>query len=119
MVLAAAAALVAGLGIPNIASAQVQAKTAPKTVTVAYSPDGIPNYIFPMIIGASDTVPDLYWFIEQFYRPMYFFAKGGSSGLDESLSHGELAHLLQWGKRRRRSSSSLGSGLDGKPITTR
>src|SRR5579863_9125384 len=78
VVLAGAAALVAGLAIPNTASAQDHPRTVGGTVTVAYSPDGIPNYIFPMIIGASDTVPDLYWFIEQFYRPMYFFAQGGS-----------------------------------------
>jgi len=116
--IAAAATLAAGLVVPTTASAQEHSKAVGKTVTVAYSPDGIPNYIFPMIVGASDTVPDLYWFIEQFYRPMYFFAQGGSSGLDESLSMANLPTYSNGGKTVTIKLKPW-KWSDGKPITTR
>ena len=116
--LAATTALIAGIVVPNVASAHESAKTDGGTVTVAYSPGGIPNYIFPMIVGASDTVPDLYWFIEQFYRPMYFFGKGGSSGFDPSLSMANLPTYSNGGKTATITLKSW-KWSDGKPITTR
>ena len=116
--LAAAAALVASIAVPNVASARESARTVSGTVTVAYSPGGIPNYIFPMIVGASDTVPDLYWFIEQFYRPMYFFGQGGSSGFDSALSMANLPTYSNGGKTATITLKPW-KWSDGKPITTR
>jgi hypothetical protein len=63
------------------------ARSGGGTVTVAYLPGDMPNYIFPMIAPASDTPADIFWFIEQFWRPLYWFggSKGGS-GFNEALS---------------------------------
>jgi peptide/nickel transport system substrate-binding protein len=116
-----ALALCVGAFVPSVASAQGKTAhaAAPKgSVTVAYSPDGMPNYIFPMIVGASDTVPDLYWFIEQFYRPMYFFGQNGSSGLDNALS---MAYPPTFSNAGKTATIKLKGWKwsDGKPITTR
>ena len=88
------------------------------TVTVAYPPGGMPNYIFPMIAPASDTPADIFWFIEQFWRPLYFFGQGAGSGFNESLS---LAYPPVWSNGGRTATIKLKSWKwsDGRPITTR
>ena len=77
----------AGAGPARIGTATTAKAGSGATVTVAYLPGDMPNYIFPMIAPASDTPADIFWFIEQFWRPLYWFgdSKGGS-GFNESLS---------------------------------
>lgn len=71
----------------SLSQAQAASTSKPTgTITVAYPPDGIPNYIFPELPGASDTVPDIFEFIDQFWRPLYWFGNDGGSSVDPSLS---------------------------------
>ena len=126
----AAVVFCAGVMVTSIASAQNRAParthttTAVKagsggTATVAYLPGDMPNYIFPMIAPASDTPADIFWFIEQFWRPLFWFggAKGGS-GFNESLS---LAYQPTFSADGRTATIKLKGWKwsDGKTITAR
>ena len=125
-----AAVICAGVLVTSMASAQGAgpartgtATTAKAgsgaTVTVAYLPGDMPNYIFPMIAPASDTPADIFWFIEQFWRPLYWFgdSKGGS-GFNESLS---LAYPPTFSNGGRTATIKLKNWKwsDGKAITSR
>ena len=104
-----------GLTDQSRVAPQAVAKT---TVTVGYPPGDMPNYIFPMIAPASDTPADIFWFIEQFWRPLYFFGQGAGSGFNESLS---LAYPPTWSNGGKTATIKLKNWKwsDGQPITTR
>jgi peptide/nickel transport system substrate-binding protein len=59
------------------------------TVTVALQPGTLPNYIFPMLVPQSDTTQDIFWFIEQFWQPLYAFGADGSTAVDYAQSIAE------------------------------
>lgn len=104
-----------GLTDQSRVAPQAVAKT---TVTVGYPPGDMPNYIFPMIAPASDTPADIFWFIEQFWRPLYFFGQGAGSGFNESLS---LAYPPTWSNGGKTATIKLKNWKwsDGRPISTR
>lgn len=59
------------------------------TVTVAYLPGTQPVYIFPIFPATDDTVQEFFWFVEQFWRPLYWFGNGAALSLNEKLSIAE------------------------------
>jgi peptide/nickel transport system substrate-binding protein len=85
---------------------------------MAYLPNTQPNYIFPMFPAADDTVQEFFLFVEQFWRPLYWFGKGASLSLNERLS---LAYppVLSDGGRTVTIRLKDWRWSDGKPITTR
>src|SRR5579862_3339069 len=48
------------------------------TVTMAYPPGTEPVDIFPMFPASDDTTQEIFWFVEQMWRPLYWF--GDTSG---------------------------------------
>lgn len=100
------------------ASAAHHGRAPSGTVTMAYPPTDIPNYIFPMIAPASDTPADIFSFIEQFWLPLYYFATGSGSAFNERLS---LAYPPKWSPTGKTATIRLKSykWSDGKPVTTR
>jgi peptide/nickel transport system substrate-binding protein len=88
------------------------------TVTVALAPGAMPNYIFPMIAPASDSCPDIFWFIEQFYRPLYYLGEKGGATFNEGLS---LAYPPVFSNDGKTVTIKLKDWKwsDGKPVTTR
>jgi len=88
------------------------------TVTVAYLPDTQPVYISPFFPATDDTVQEIFWFVEQFWRPLYWFGSGASLNLNESLS---IANLPVFSNGGRTVTITLKHWLwsDGQPVTTR
>jgi peptide/nickel transport system substrate-binding protein len=89
------------------------------TVTMAYPPGTEPVDIFPMFPASDDTTQEIFWFVEQMWRPLYWF--GDSSGgmtFNESLS---LAYPPVFSNGNKTVTITLKNWKwsDGQPITTR
>jgi peptide/nickel transport system substrate-binding protein len=87
------------------------------TVTVAYLPGTQPVDIFPLFPSVDDTTQEIFWFIEQFWRPLYWFGQGGSLNYNPALS---LAEAPKFSNDNKTVSITLKNWKwsDGKPITT-
>ena len=88
-------------------------------VTVAYLPGTQPVDIFPMFPPADDTTQEIFWFVEQMWRPLYWF--GNTSGgltFNQSLS---LAYppVFSNGNKTVTIKMKNWKWSDGQPITTR
>jgi peptide/nickel transport system substrate-binding protein len=59
------------------------------TATVAYLPGTQPVYIFPLFPSTDDTCEEIFWFVEQFWRPLYWFGEGASLSYNPKLSIAE------------------------------
>lgn len=94
------------------------AKAKGGTVTVAYLPGTQPVDILPLFPAQDDTVQEIFWFVEQFWRPLYWFGKGASLALDESKSIA-LPPKMSNGGRTATITLKNWKWSDGKPITTR
>lgn len=88
------------------------------TVTVAYLPGTTPNYIFPLLPTTSDNVEDAFWFIDELYRPLYWFGSGSSLALDPSESIANAPVFSNGGKTVTITLKHW-KWSDGAPITTR
>ncbi len=88
------------------------------TVTVAYLPGTQPVDILPLFPAQDDTVQEIFWFVEQFWRPLYWFGKGSSLSLNEQLSIAKLPVFSNGGKTVSITLKNW-KWSDGKPITTR
>jgi peptide/nickel transport system substrate-binding protein len=88
------------------------------TVTVAYLPGTQPVYIFPLFPAVDDTCQEFFWFVEQFWRPLYWFGNGAALSPNESLS---LAEPPVYSNDRRTVTITLKDWKwsDGTPVTTR
>ncbi len=87
------------------------------TVTVAYLPGTQPVDIFPLFPAADDTTQEIFWFIEQFWRPLYWFGNNGSLSYNPALS---LAEAPVFSNHNKTVTITLKNWKwsDGKPITT-
>ncbi|MGD1011428.1 MAG: ABC transporter substrate-binding protein [Acidimicrobiales bacterium] len=117
------AALLAGSMLAACGSSSTGTTTTGKAVqggavTVAYLPGTQPVYIFPMFPGQDDTCEEIFWFVEQFWRPLYWFGEGASLSYNPALS---LAEPPVFSKDRRTVTITLKDWKwsDGTPITTR
>jgi peptide/nickel transport system substrate-binding protein len=88
------------------------------TVTVAYLPGTQPVYIFPLFPATDDTVQEFFWFVEQFWRPLYWFGTGASLSLNEKLSIAEPP-VFSNGGRTVSITLKDWKWSDGRTITTR
>ena len=88
-------------------------------VTVAYLPGTQPVDIFPMFPPADDTTQEIFWFVEQMWRPLYWFGNtSGGMTFNESLS---LAYppVFSNGNKTVTIKMKNWKWSDGQPITTR
>ena len=82
---AAVGALVA-TGSLVVAAPAASASPNKTVITWAEKPGQAPNYIFPFMTVAYNTVPNGEQFDNFMYRPLYWYGKGGKPVLDEALS---------------------------------
>src|SRR5579862_8142480 len=88
-------------------------------VTMAYPPGTEPVDIFPMFPASDDTTQEIFWFVEQMWRPLYWFGNtSGGMTLNPSLS---LANppVFSNGNKTVTITMKHWKWSDGKPITTR
>ncbi len=87
------------------------------TVTVAYLPGTQPVDIFPLFPAADDTTQEIFWFVEQFWRPLYWFGDGGSLSYNPALS---IAQAPVFSNHNKTVTITLKNWKwsDGQPITT-
>lgn len=86
------AALVAAVGVVVTAASVVA--TAPRAsasvnkteITFAEKPGQAPNFIFPFMTVAYNTVPNGDEFDNYMYRPLYWYGKNGKPALNQALS---------------------------------
>jgi len=88
------------------------------TVTMAYPPGTEPVDIFPMFPAADDTTQEIFWFVEQMYRPLYWFGDGGAMTFNESLSLA-YAPVFSNGNKTVTIKMKPWKWSDGQPITSR
>ena len=90
-VVVAASAVVALVAVGSVTAAIPAASASPnKTViTWAEKPGQAPNYIFPFVTVAYNTVPNGDEFQNYMFRPLYWYGKNGKPILDEALSLAE------------------------------
>jgi peptide/nickel transport system substrate-binding protein len=89
------------------------------TATVAYAPGTQPVDILPLFPAADDTVQEIFWFVEQFWRPVYWFGNTrGQMVFNESLS---LAYppVFSNGGRTVTIRMKNWRWSDGRPVTSR
>ena len=67
-------------------------------ITFALPPAIVPNYIFPIMGAAYYSNVNLYQFQQEMFRPLYWFGKGSSPTLDESLSLADAPTYSNSGK---------------------
>ena len=86
-------------------------------VTVAYLPGTQPVDIFPLFPSQDDTTQEIFWFVEQFWRPLYWFGSGASLSYNPALS---LAQAPVFSNHNKTVTITLKNWKwsDGKPITT-
>ena len=87
-------------------------------VTMAYPPGTEPVDIFPMFPAADDTTQEIFWFVEQMWRPLYWFGNGGAMTYNPSLS---LADAPVFSNHNKTVTITMKpwKWSDGKPITSR
>lgn len=88
------------------------------TVTVAYLPGTQPVYMDPFFPAADDTVQEIFWYVEQFWRPLYWFGHGASIGEVQSMSIAKQP-VFSNGGRTVTITLKNWKWSDGRPITTR
>ena len=83
-----AAALVAGCASGSQTPAASGQRVEGGTATVAELPQSAPNYIFPFVSPAYDTIQNTGQFQALMYRPLYWLSSGSSLSVNEQLSLG-------------------------------
>jgi peptide/nickel transport system substrate-binding protein len=89
------------------------------TVTMAYPPGTEPVDIFPMFPASDDTTQEIFWFVEQMWRPLYWFGNtAGGMTFNSALS---LANppVFSNGDKTVTITMKHWEWSDGRPITTR
>jgi peptide/nickel transport system substrate-binding protein len=120
-------ALVTGLGIaacsssPTSPSSSSSAGTTAQggTVTMAYPPGTEPVDIFPMFPASDDTTQEIFWFVEQMWRPLFWFGNtAGGMTYNSALS---LANPPVFSNDNKTVTITMKNWKwsDGQPITTR
>lgn len=79
-------------GVSVVAASQngAAASVNKQEITFAEKPGQAPNYIFPFMTVAYNTVPNGDEFNNFMYRPLYWYGKNGKPMLDEALSIAKL-----------------------------
>jgi peptide/nickel transport system substrate-binding protein len=79
-------------------STRASAASSNTDITFALPPAIVPNYIFPIMGAAYYSNVNLYQFQQEMFRPLYWFGKGSSPTLNESLSLADAPTYSNGGK---------------------
>jgi len=89
------------------------------TATFALPQGEPPNYIFPLVLGNVGNNVDLFQFTPFLYRPLYWFGKGLSAGINYQQSVGEPPVFSNDGRTVTVTLSRKFRWSDGNPVTNR
>jgi len=94
----AALAAAGSVAVATPAASAASGKINKTVVTWAEKPGQAPNYIFPFLTVAYNTVPNGDEFDNFMYRPLYWYGKDGKPVLNQALSLAELPQTSNGGK---------------------
>jgi len=103
-------------GIGSVPQESTAAQTA-GSITWAIAPNTAPNWIFPVVTSASNSVFNNFTFIWEMWRPLYWTVNGTDPELDPSMS---IANAPVYSNGDKTVSISLKSSYkwsNGQPIT--
>jgi peptide/nickel transport system substrate-binding protein len=104
-------------GIGSVPLAAAGAKIKAGTIHWGMQPSAFPNWIFPVIPAANNSVYNAFTFIYEMWRPLYWQVNGVVPEIEQDLS---LANPAQWSNGNKTVTFKLKSNYkwsDGKPIT--
>lgn len=104
-------------GIGQIPVPASGGKVKAGTITWAMAPGATPNWIFPVIPSANNSVYNAFTFINEMWRPLYWQVKGVVPQIEQDLS---VANTPQWSNGNKTMTITMKGNYkwsDGKPIT--
>ena len=104
-------------GIGSVPVAAAGAKIKAGTIHWGMQPSAYPNWIFPVIPAANNTVYNAFTFVNEMWRPLYWQVNGVVPEIEQDLS---LASPAQWSNGNKTVTFTLKSNFkwsDGKPVT--
>jgi len=104
-------------GIGEIPVAPAGEKVKAGTITWAMAPGATPNWIFPVIPSANNSVYNAFNFIWQSWRPVYFQANGVVPEIEQNMSIANLPQYTNGNKTVTITMKSNYKWSDGKPLT--
>ena len=105
-------------GIGSIPVAPTGAKVKAGTITWGMQPGATPNWIFPVIPSAQNSVYNAFTFIWEMWRPLYWQVNGVVPEIEQNMS---IANQPQWSNGNKTLTITLKSNYkwsDGKPVTS-
>ena len=104
-------------GIGEIPVAPAGEKVKAGTITWAMQPSAVPNWIFPVIPSANNSVYNAFTFIWEMWRPLYWQTNGVVPEIEQNMSIASLPKYTNGTKTVTISLKSNYKWSDGKPIT--
>jgi peptide/nickel transport system substrate-binding protein len=104
-------------GIGSIPVPASGAKVKAGTITWAMQPSAVPNWIFPVIPTANNSVYNAFTFIYEMWRPLYWQVNGVVPEIDPNLSVANVPVYSNGDKTLTITMKSNYKWSDGKPIT--
>jgi peptide/nickel transport system substrate-binding protein len=104
-------------GIGSIPVAAAGEKVKAGTITWGMQPGATPNWIFPVIPSAQNSVYNAFTFIWEMWRPLYWQVNGVVPEIEQNMS---IANMPQWSNGNKTLTITLKSNYkwsDGKPVT--
>src|ERR1700749_3679574 len=104
-----------GIGEIPVAPAGEKAKAG--TITWAMQPSAVPNWIFPVIPAANNSLYNAFTFTWEMWRPLYWQANGVVPEIQQNMS---IANMPQYTNGTKTVTIALKNNYkwsDGKPIT--
>ena len=87
------------------------------TITWAMSPSATPNWIFPVVPSANNSVYTQFTFIYEMWRPLYWTVNGVVPELDPTMSIANVPQYSNGGKTLTITMKNNYKWSDGKPLT--
>ena len=104
-------------GIGTIPVAASGGKVKAGTITWAMQPGTAPNWIFPVVPSANNSVFNNFTFIWEMWRPLYWTVNGVTAEIEPNMSIANPATYSNGNKTVTISLKSNYKWSDGKPIT--
>ena len=104
-------------GIGEIPVAPAGAKVKAGTITWAMLPGAVPNWIYPVIPSANNSVYNAFTFIWEMWRPLYWQTNGVVPEIEPNMS---IANMPQYTNGTKTVTITMKSNYkwsDGKPVT--
>jgi peptide/nickel transport system substrate-binding protein len=104
-------------GIGSVPLAASGGKIKAGTISWAMAPGATPNWIFPVIPSANNSVYNAFTFINEMWRPLYWTFKGTVPQVDTNMSVAEVPQYSNGNKTLTIKMKSNYKWSNGKPLT--